>query len=74
MQTSPWGHTPECETPVIYPDLCRETFEGMVHGSKVYFTRVGLKGPTLLSFAVIKKKGINQESNHSISVVYIFDT
>ena len=33
MQTIPWGHTPH-EKPAIYPDPCRETSEGAVHGSR----------------------------------------
>jgi hypothetical protein len=32
VQTIPWGHTPG-EKPAIYPDPCRETSEGAVHGS-----------------------------------------
>ena len=33
-----------------------KTFEGAVHETRVYSTRVGLKGPALERFSDIKKK------------------
>jgi hypothetical protein len=40
---------------VIYPNSCRKTFEGAVHGSEVYSAGVGPKGLALSRFPIIKK-------------------
>ena len=39
---------------VIYPDPCRKTFEGAVHGSEIYSAEIDPKGPDMLRFPVIK--------------------
>jgi hypothetical protein len=41
---------------VIYLDPYRETFEGAVHGSEIYFIGEGSKGVVLSRFPVMKKK------------------
>jgi hypothetical protein len=41
------GATPPGEESAIYPVPCRETYEGAVHITEVYFVGMGPKGPAL---------------------------
>jgi hypothetical protein len=39
--------------------MCRKTFEGAMHGTKVYSARMGLKGLALKKFPDIKNNNNN---------------
>ena len=50
-----FGATPSCEKPIIELISRKKTSESAIHGTKVYITKVSLKGLALKRFFDIKK-------------------